>query len=160
MKNMNCAYANSIDREHTSMAAAMYKRIPEPLTDIDILELSDTFLCNGAHYLKVNDVEHGRKLLAAFLSSLQYYHSIGCLTLFNTPKNIPVGDVFQEMAHGGYIDRPETMGDYFFDQFEHDFLWIELTASLSSLHWYQAFAQQLQSSDIVDRIPVIKLIYG
>jgi len=156
---MNCAYANSIDREHAGMAAAMYKRIPTSLTDHDIIELNDTFLCNGTHFLKVNDIEHGRQLLELFLSSLGYYHAVGCLTLFSTPGSMPVGDIFQELAHGGYIDRTETMGDYFFDQFDYDFLWIELTAPLSSLNWYQAFTEQLHDSNVAERMPIVKLLY-
>lgn len=159
MKNMNCAYANSIDREHTGISAALYKHVPLLLTELDILDLNETLLCNGVHYLKVQNIEHGRQVLEACLSSLHYYHSIGCLTLFNTPETMPVGDIFHDLSHSGSLDRPHALADYFFDQFEYDFVWIELTASLSSLQWYQSFANQLKKSNVAQRMPIVKLLY-
>ncbi len=159
MKNMNCAYANTIDREHTGISASMYKRVPKLLSDLDILDLNDTLLCNGIHYLKVQDVEHGRQVLEACLSSLHYYHSIGCLTLFNTPDNMLVEDIFHDLSHSGSLDRPDVLADYFFDQFDYDFVWIELTASLSGLQWYQSFIKQLKASSIAQRMPIVKLTY-
>ena len=159
MKNMNCAYANTIDREHTGMSAAMYKRVPKLLTDLDILDLNDTLLCNGIHYLKVQDIEHGREVLEACLSSLHYYHSIGCLTLFNTPHSISIDDIFNDLSHSGSLDRPEALANYFFEQFDYDFVWIELTASLSGLQWYKSFERQLKASGVAERMPIVKLLY-
>lgn len=159
MKNMNCAYANTIDREHTNVSAAVYRRVPKLLTELDILDLTDTLLCNGIHYLKVQNIEHGREVLEACLSSLQYYHSIGCLTLFNTPHAMPVDDIFNDLSHSGSLDRPDVLANYFFDQFDYDFMWIELTASLSSLQWYQSFAKQMKASGVAGRMPIVKLLY-
>lgn len=161
MKNMSCAYANTIDREHEqlSMSAAVYRRVPKLLTDLDILDLNDTLLCNGVHYLKVQDIEHGREMLASCLSSLDYYHTIGCLTLFNTPHILSVEDIFNDLSHTGSLDKPEMLANYFFDQFDYDFVWIELTASLSSLQWYQSFSKQLNASGVAERMPIVKLLY-
>lgn len=159
MKHMNCMYANTIDREHTSISASLYKRVPQSLSDTDILDLCDTLLCHGIHYLKVQDVEHGRRVLEACLSSLHYYHAIGCLTLFNIPHTMPIQDIFHDLSQSGSLDRPDILADYLFDQFDYDFIWIELTASLSSLQWYQSFAKQLKASSIAHRMPIVKLIY-
>lgn len=156
---MNCAYANTIDREHTSISAALYKRVPRQLTDSDILDLNETLLCNGVHYLQVQDIEHGREVLEACLASLHYYHTIGCLTLFNTPQGMHIDDIFNDLSHTGSLDHPNALADYFFDQFDYDFVWIELTASLSSLQWYQSFSKQLKASGAQDRMPIVKLVY-
>jgi len=137
------------------------KHIRKQLSDYDILDLQDTFLSNGFHYIAVNDVAFGRDLVLRFLKSLNCYHENAVLSISAPTMDLSLTDVYYELAQGGYTDpkRDEDLNEFFIDRFYYDFIWIEACHELVDRPWFAEFFTKMVNFKIHQHIPVIIISY-
>jgi hypothetical protein len=145
------------ESKHAASAASLCMHISTPLSEYAILEFSDLFLRNGLHHLSVGNMQEGRALILSFLSTLPYYHAVGCLTLSSAPEKPFISDVLQDLMQGGIIHHEEAFTEYFIEQCDYDFLWIESSTQLMQTAWYHTFLQKLHECTMYERIPVMIL---
>lgn len=138
---------------------AAYRHIQVPRSELDYIEMYDTFLGSGTYHLEIENILSGRNLIDVFLSTLKNFHEVGCLTL--SPDELPhyVTDIFQDMLDFGDINDPEAIARYFLDTFSCDFLWIEATYELQKSAWYTIFSMAVQQFHIDQQIPIVILTY-
>ncbi len=134
--------------------------VQEPFSEIQILDLQEKFLTNGFQYLKTKNVLKGRNIIKTFLSTLNLYQEVGCLTLH--PYSVPEGvaDIYQELTYGDYLNSFEThyIEEYLFDSY-FDFIWIEANQELLTSPWFDQFVTKLITMGIDQRIPIVVVVY-
>lgn len=137
------------------------QHVKEPFSDTDILNLQDAFLCNGIHYIKVDDVVSGRAIVELFLQSLNYYKNTGCLTVNSGPLKNSVSDLYSELLLGGHLDTTVSyeLEEFFLEQFYYEFIWIEATPQLIQSGWALAFFKQMTQFKLDHLIPILVISY-
>jgi len=138
------------------------KKIRGPLSEADILDLEDKFLTNGFHYINVNDIECGRKLIYSFLQSLNCYTNTAALSISNISLDNTIIDLYYELVKGEYIDFLSYRGleEFFIDQFYYDFIWIEASDRLMHYHWFSEFIEKILFFKLAKHLPVLIVSYG
>ena len=124
-----------------------------PFSEQDILDLNDAFLTNGIHDITVPSIHAGRGLISTFLSSLNYYSNVACLTAHDVPHDPTIFDIYSEVAGS-------SLEEFFVENFYFDFMWIEALPELTSTVWFTDFEQRLLSFNIDHILPIIVLSYG
>jgi len=153
MKDKHNSYRMFCESE-LDFSSLLFKVVKQPFSEEDILDLNDTFLTNGTHYLKIDDLSEGRNIIYLFLSSFKfYYQRIGCLTLSDKPLDATISNIFFDLQHTGYISSIE---DYFINDFQFDFCWIEYIQEMSNLPWFIEFYCFLKE---ISHVPVIFISY-
>lgn len=138
---------------------ALSKVINSPFTEKDILDLQEEFLSNGFHYLKVHDVQDGRRVINTFLYSLKsYYQDVGCLSLANICLPDSITDIYEMLEWYGYL-KHNCLESFFIDQWYSDFLWIEATEELLLTPWFCTFSQLLEDFAVHKEIPIFIISY-
>lgn len=135
--------------------------IKQPLSDKDILEIQEKFLCNGFQYLKGQNIGQGRKIVYTFLHSLATYHDIACLTLDSHPLQQGITDIYAELCGGGYLNSfdPYYFEEYLIEHFYFDFLWIEATRKLLMSPWFEQIKEQMLKAALDEHIPILVFVY-
>jgi hypothetical protein len=130
--------------------------IHEPLSDSEILQIQDIFLTKGIHSIKVHDIQSGRIVMKRFLESLNCYHAIACLTMTEPIIGINIIDLYSELLTGNYCAalHEQSLTDFFINQFNYDFLWIEASEQLLNSLWFTCFEQALFNLNIQTRMPI------
>ena len=134
------------------------KHVRGPLSEHEILDLQDTFLNNGLHYITVSDVNFGRILVNRFLYSLNCYHNNAILTIASPVTDNSITDLYYELLQGGYTEH-NSMTEFFIDQFYYDFIWIETCHELLDTSWFAEFYATLKHFKIDQHIPVLVISY-
>lgn len=138
---------------------ALSKVVNSPFTEKDILDLQDDFLSNGFHYLKVNDIKTGRRVIHTFLHSLKsYYHDIGCLSVADVYLPDAITDIYEILEWYGYL-KENYLENFFIDQWYFDFLWIEATEELLLTSWFCTFSQLVEDFSFNKEIPIFIISY-
>lgn len=137
------------------------KKIKKPLSEQDILYLQDIFMIPGIHHIKVDSVISGRFIINSMLNSLNYYRNIGCLSAYHLPIQEPIVDIYQELAKKNYFQNPDVnLYDFFLEDFDCDFLWIESSQNLELSEWFPVFEQQTINMNLHKLMPLIIVSYG
>jgi hypothetical protein len=127
------------------------------LSDQEIIELHVRFLTNGFQHIQVPNVEEGRVLMGKLLKSLDYYHTISCLTESDIPLFADVQDLFTYLIEGRYL--PHNLEQFFLDYNDFDFLWLELSPNLLDQPWLEEFKSLLMANHIHMRMPIMCISY-
>ena len=137
------------------------RHVQAPFSDGDILELQDLFLCNGVHYIKVDDVEAGRSLINLFLRSLNYYHNVACLSMSHLPLDVSVMDLYGELMVGGHLDSGATrqLEEFFLEKFDHDFMWLEVSETVLESEWIDNVFKQMKNFKLEQLLPILVVSY-
>jgi len=139
---------------------AISKVISNPFTEQDILDLQDEFLTHGFHYLMVDNVQVGRRIIQTFLHSLKnYYQEIGCLSVSEILLPDGITDIYEILEWYGYLRKP-YLESFFLDQWYFDFLWIEATEELLLSSWFCQFSQLLEDFMLNEEIPIFIISYN
>ena len=85
-------------------------------------------------------VHEGRSLIYTFLVSLNYHHDIACLSIESQKLESYVHDIYKALHEFGSINE-QSIFDYFFDAFDCDFLWIEISTELMAQSLFTHFQQ-------------------
>lgn len=138
---------------------ALSKVIKSPFSEQDILDLQDEFLSYGFHYIKVDTVQDGRRVVNTFLHSLKsYYQALGCLSMAEHYLPDSVTDIYELLEWYGYL-KYNSLESFFVDQWYFDFLWIEATEELLTSAWFCTFSQLLEDFSINRKIPIFIISY-
>ena len=163
MRNLNSIL--TLDKTIRSSAIVqqikLARHVREPFSDGDILDLQDAFLNNGIHYMQVDDIQSGRSLINLFLQSLNHYHNVASLTTSSSLLTAGTADLYSELILGGHLTQPDpcALEDFFLDQFDYDFMWIETSDELFSTPWFISFFKQLTQCKLNQLIPILVLSY-
>ena len=137
------------------------RHVREPFSDRDILDLQDTFLSNGLHFIKVDDVKSGRSLITLFLRSLNYYQHIASLNTSSAPLDSSVIDLYGELMVGGYLDAgaSHVLEEFLLENFYYDFMWVEASERLVTSLWAAELFRQMNNLKLDQLIPVLIVSY-
>lgn len=127
------------------------------LSDQQIIELHVRFLTNGFQHIQVPSVKEGRELIAKLLTSLDYYHTISCLTEDDQQLSTETLDLLTYLVESRYL--PNKLEDFFLEQTDFDFLWIELTPSLLTEPWLEEFKSLLIEHNVHTKMPIMCISY-
>lgn len=130
------------------------------LSNNDILILQDIFLTKGLHCLHVDSLKTGRTIIYTIIHSLNYYETIGCITL---NQQIPLEDSVINVYQDAYtrfgtsysLDDIENM---FLDYWFIEYAWIENSKTSSCDPLYKACTNVMRSLDFTEHIPAIELV--
>jgi hypothetical protein len=136
---------------------SLSKLVHDPISEQEILDLQDQFLSPGLHYLVVQDIQMGRKIIKTFLQSINYYHDVACLTLENDALPTGVSDLHDLLDDYGFLEKSQLYM-FFLDYWYYDFLWIEATDSLLHKPWFGTFSQLLDDFSL-KQLPVFTVSY-
>jgi hypothetical protein len=127
--------------------------LSQPLSETDILNLQDKFLTPGFHYIKVQDIAAGRHLIMLFLTSLNTYHTVACLTVARLPLSEAIIDVYQEFI------STQSFDSFIFESGALDFMWVEANPELHCQPWFDEISQTIIDNNLDTQIPIIFLTY-
>lgn len=127
------------------------------LSEQQIIDLHMRFLTHGFQHIQVPSVKDGRELMQTLLSSLDYYHSVACLTGSDIQLPENAQDLFSTLVEGRYV--PNNLEQFFLDYNDFDFLWIELTPSLLIQPWLDQFKSLLIDHYMHTKMPIMCLSY-
>ncbi len=145
-------HTSSILSEKLTRSLHCSRFFEPPFSEQEIIELNDVFLTHGIHDITVSDIAAGRTLIDTFLSSLNYYNNVACLTASDIPLRSSIFDIYSEVAGG-------DLEEFFLEQFYFDFLWIEVSPTLTETAWFLNFELKLLSFNMDQLLPVIILSY-
>lgn len=138
------------------------RRITQPFSESDIIYLHNIFLTHGSHPIKVPDIATGRAIIAAVLQSLHYYGSPACLSLSSLALDNEIFDLSYAMSLAGHISNQTSetcLEEFFLEQFDSDFLWIEATNELLQQAWFGTFMHQLEILKFENQMPIVVVFY-
>ena len=127
------------------------------LSDQQIIELHIRFLTNGFQHIQVPSIQDGRELIKTLLKSLDYYHSIACLTESDKQLSSDIHDLLTYLVECRFL--PKNLEQFFLEQIEFDFLWIELTPSLLAESWFEEFKSLIITHHIHTKMPIMCISY-
>lgn len=134
--------------------------IEMPLSQQDIIELHDSLLTPGFHYIRVKDIRNGREIISDMVKSLGCYNKVAYMTLERCSFNEPFFNLYQELNQLGIIkDTNGGMEDYLLSDFFADLLCIEATSNLLMHKIFLKFEQLLVDFSFINALPIIVLFY-
>ncbi len=149
---MNYTFCNKDLSENRSLLFSKNKSIA--ISDTQILELQDLFLCNGIHAMHVSQVDEGRCIIYNFLEALRCFNLIGCFTpdenlqdhVFNIYTHFKKNKLFDDQNRN-------RLEQFLLEDFDFDFIWIEQCDQES-----KSFLKKIQELKIDSRLPIILLL--
>jgi len=125
-----------------------------------IIALQDLLLTPGFHCLKVANVASGRMIIDIFLMSLNYFHTIGCLTLHQSPLPGNIHNMYIQLLEEGYLNEGgDGIERFLIEAFYCDFIFIEMEEAIMSKKWLPLFQQKIIDLGLDKTVPVIYLFY-
>ena len=134
------------------------REISQPFSEADIIELHNRFLTPGFHSLKVKNVQEGRSLVYTILASLNHHHNIACLGTVPIALESYVHNIYNTLKEFDAINE-QALFDFFLEEFNCDFLWIEINTELVAQSWFADFEHMLNDFHIHQYVPIIMLSY-
>ena len=131
------------------------RALASPLTEADILFLSDTFTTPGFHYITVADINSGRQLIKTFLQFIPAHSDIACLTLDETQRFDGFINVYTVLSAGSFTAMEESLLQLAYSHF----LCIEATDQLKKMHWFAPCMQAITDLKMNQNMPVFVLSY-
>ena len=129
----------------------------QTISEQEIMNLQDAFLTTGFHTITLSSVEEGRTLITKFIAALNCYRSIACIKQ-NQYNLEGVFDIYKAIREYGEISN-HSLFNFFLDQFNFDFLCIEMTYQLMQAPWMKDFLQHLIDFKVDQNIPIVCLAY-
>ena len=123
----------------------------------EIIRLQDVFLTPGFHAIKTNNRASGQLFIKKFLKSLNYYHSLACLSSAYAGAD-RVLNVYAHLNKPDY-DYAGSIQDFILEELYCDFMWIEETPEVIRKPWYPDFKQSLVDFNFDKTIPIITISY-
>lgn len=133
-----------------------------PFSELDVLELQQIFVALGVHTIKAKNVADGRAIIATILQSLNYYHTIGCVTQVVEPVlAVNVCDILGQimLQHDEKGDLITDLEDFFSMYACFDFIWIEFTQAMRKRYSYDALKKIFDMYHAEERMPVVIVMY-
>ena len=125
-----------------------------------IIALNDILLTPGFHCLKAKNLLSGRVIIDTFLMSLNYFHTIGCLTMEKKQLSGNIQNIYQQLEQGGYLQQgSDGIERFLVNAFYCDFILIEMQPTLITRSWLPMFQQKLIDLGIDQTIPIVYLLY-
>ena len=158
---VHSTYPNAREKtpiESREALLSISRKIADPFSEQDILELQDEFLTNGFHYLTVSNIQTGRKIISTFLSSLNYYQEVGCLTVADQALMQNVSNIYELLENSDYLQNM-NFEEFFLENWYYDFVWIEAIEQLWYLSWFKKLYLQLADGTLEDSLPIFILSY-
>jgi hypothetical protein len=142
----------------TNFSEGVINKIPNNVTEQDVLYLQKIFLEPGFHDLKVSNFKESRKFISLVLNSLRFYKNVGCLTIQSDELQKEFDDIYGKLVLRNYSIDPETsLINFFLDEFDYDFIIIEKTDELANCTMSKIFEQYLLDFHINRMIPIINV---
>lgn len=123
------------------------KKLKKEFSEQDIIRFQALLLRKGVHTLSIKNVRKGRLLIYTCLETLNCFKRVGCLTLSSIHLKAPVVDIIASMN--------TALEDFFIEEFDFDFLWIESSNNLTKTVWFTRFKSLLYEAGIPNHIPII-----
>ncbi|MEX0671926.1 MAG: hypothetical protein WD068_01075 [Candidatus Babeliales bacterium] len=130
----------------------------ELFSEADIIELHNRFITPGFHLLNVKSIIDGRALIYKLLTSLNCHHTIATVAITACSFEPFVTNIIDALGASEAITE-QILFDYFLDEFDADFFWIEMTHELMAQSWFGVFEQMLYDFNLQQHIPIIMLSY-
>jgi hypothetical protein len=140
-------FQENLIREKVSVRSIL-KKIDRDFCEQDIIDFHALFLKNGLHTITTRNIKSCRLLMYTCLETLNCYQNIGCLTLSTLPLKESIYDITPS------IDT-KNLQEFFIEQCDFDFMWIELTPQLEHTSWFVQFKALLNEFTIIRHIPVV-----
>ena len=130
-------------------------------SDTEIMRISDMLLTPGIHQWTMPNVKTGRTVLWSFLTSLDYYGDIACITTSSLALPASVLPLLEYWKVTGYLSEENGYGlaSFFAQECTHDFLWIERDEQLRHTYYYAALEQELKAWQRKTNMTVLYLAY-
>lgn len=138
-------------------AMAITRGHEHTLSDQQIIELHIRFLTNGFQHIQVPNVQEGRELMKTLLTSLDYYHTVSCLTESDLQLPMDTHDILTHLIEGRYL--PNNLEQFFLEYDDFDFMWLELTPNLLAQPWLDEFKSLLMDHKIHTKMPIMCISY-
>lgn len=121
-----------------------------------IIELNKKFTMCGFHYINIMATYQGKRAVYTLLKILKCYYKIAYFSLNHYNFDGAVVNIYA-LIHELYGISPdyETLQEFFFNPLYFNFIWIEKTAQLVAVSWYNDFEKALEESNINKCIPII-----
>lgn len=101
-----------------------------PLTNFDFIKLHSMFMHFSDSTFQAHDITQGRIIIQKILNSLNYYHTIGCLSSVRPVPYMSL-DIFQIIQRQAQVyGLQHAINQFFIEYTQLDFIWIEITESL------------------------------
>lgn len=133
--------------------------VPWPCSEETIIQVHDQLLNNGLHYLLLPTLAAGRALLEPLVTSMQYFHESAVLTVEPGARDLGVIDLYGELVRSGHLMIGRDMEEFVLEYCRADFLWIEQSARLLSMPWYDEFEQKIADLHLDRHMPVAFISY-
>ena len=152
----------SFFNEKGSYTLADLTFMQKPLTDNNILELQEKFLTNGLHHITVPTIADGRALIFTFLNSLSFIlHTVACVTTNDITLPVDIISIHEQLSASENFNMSHTdyMQKFFFKQFYYDFIWVEMSSSLTNSEWYTDFEKNFLDLNMHKNTPMLIISY-
>lgn len=135
------------------------RQLSAKLSVDDILYLQQIFLTTGLHHIAVPNLSVGRKIMRSLLQSMHYFNNTACLTQEHK-TSLEGYDVLGHLKDfcGKEADS-NAIEEYFLEEFEADFLWVELNEALMQNSFVVQILNIMHVLDITHKIPVVAISY-
>jgi len=158
---VHSTHCNAREKTPKDLHAALLsksRKVTDQLSEQDIIELQDQFLTNGFHYITVETIEQGRKVIDTFLSSLNYYQDVGYLSLANQQTVNDAENIYRQLKADGCFESMRY-DEFFIERWHYDFMWIEAIEPLWHLSWFKKLYQQLVDGSFEESLPIFIVLY-
>jgi hypothetical protein len=135
------------------------RQLSTKLSVDDILYLQQIFLTTGLHHIVAPNLSIGRRTMHLLLRSMNCFSNAACLT-WEHKASLKGYDVLGRLIdYCGQEANMDAIEEYFIEEFEADFLWIEMSdAFMQNPFVVQAF-NIMHVLNIIHKIPVVLISY-
>ncbi len=110
--------------------------------------------------IKTKNIFEGRQIIRTILDSLNYYHTIGCIS---DQQGLPsdISDIISDMTIEQFSKNNciRNLEDFFAVHPDFDFIWVELTQSLQDQYSWIDFKNIFDTYHVEERMPVLIVMY-
>jgi hypothetical protein len=132
-----------------------------PVSDTEIMRIYDMLLSPHAQTWNMPSIQAGRSILWPFLTSLDYYQDIACITMHADSLPVSVLSLVEYWAVAGHLnpEREPELSSFFAQECTNDFLWIECDKELRATPWFSRVQQQLENWHMDMHMKILYITY-
>ncbi len=109
--------------------SSLVKPFKEPLSENDIIFLQNQFMQNGIFYLDAINLKSARSIIKTILISLNFYKNVAYVSDCNIDNDFV--NIYETIKMQ-QTNQSENFFEYFMNEFNFDFIWIEDSGNNSS----------------------------
>jgi hypothetical protein len=158
MRQNYCLYAASKEG-HMNLNDVPPRQLSKKLSVDDILYLQQLFLTTGLHHIVVPDLSVGRKIIHSLLQSMHYFSNTACLTQQHKVSLKGYDVLGRLINYCGQEANSNVIEEYFLEEFEADFMWVELNEELMQNPFAVQVFRIMHVLDIIKKMPVVTISY-